>query len=123
VVHSLSGVPQGSVISPLLSNIYLHELDSFMEIIKKEYTQKGVISKVNPKYAKLLGEERKARKKLKGLLGVKSKVGITEAELVLTKEAIRLAKATLQGYTALKRNTPSRIRVLTRVYYVRYADD
>jgi len=30
VIHSHSGTPQGSVLSPLLCNIVLHELDQFM---------------------------------------------------------------------------------------------
>ena len=28
---TLSGVPQGGVVSPVLSNIYLHKLDEFVE--------------------------------------------------------------------------------------------
>ena len=29
--HSLLGTPQGGIVSPLLANIYLHELDRYME--------------------------------------------------------------------------------------------
>src|SRR5216684_6893839 len=29
--ETLSGTPQGGIVSPLLANIYLHELDTYME--------------------------------------------------------------------------------------------
>ena len=29
--HTIIGAPQGGIVSPLLANIYLHELDKYME--------------------------------------------------------------------------------------------
>lgn len=47
------GIPQGNVLSPFLSNVYLHELDKFMEGIKKKY-DKGSYPTVNKDYQKLI---------------------------------------------------------------------
>ncbi|MFD8057639.1 reverse transcriptase domain-containing protein [Streptomyces cyaneofuscatus] len=48
-----SGAPQGGIASPVLSNIYLHELDRFVEtVLQPEYTR-GRVRKANPSYARL----------------------------------------------------------------------
>jgi len=49
VKNSLSGVPQGGIISPILSNIYLHELDMYMEEMEKKLSR-GKRKKANPGY-------------------------------------------------------------------------
>ena len=49
--ETLSGVPQGGVVSPVLSNIYLHKLDEFVEReLIPQYTA-GSRRKRNPEYA------------------------------------------------------------------------
>lgn len=47
------GIPQGNVLSPLLCNIYLHELDMFMQILEKKY-HKGTYPTQNKEYFKKL---------------------------------------------------------------------
>ena len=61
------GVPQGGIISPILSNIYLTPLDNFIDHLKKELDTK-VTSKPNPEYikAKSLLKSKKGEIKAKG---------------------------------------------------------
>jgi group II intron reverse transcriptase/maturase len=58
-----SGVPQGGVASPVLSNIYLHKLDVFVEsVLIPEYTR-GRLRGYNPEYGKVKRAIRQAREK------------------------------------------------------------
>jgi group II intron reverse transcriptase/maturase len=58
---TLSGVPQGGVASPVLSNIYLHKLDVFVEtVLIPEYTR-GKLRARNPEYRKVERAIRRAR--------------------------------------------------------------
>jgi group II intron reverse transcriptase/maturase len=51
---TLSGAPQGGVVSPLLSNIYLHKLDRFVEnVLIPEYTR-GDSRAPNPEYRQVV---------------------------------------------------------------------
>lgn len=57
-----SGVPQGGICSPIMSNIFLNELDHFVENeLIPEYT-KGCIRARNPEYRQLSKRMRKAKK-------------------------------------------------------------
>jgi hypothetical protein len=60
---TLSGVPQGGVVSPVLSNIYLHKLDEFVEKeLIPRYTR-GDRREKNPGYHKVNGRRQYARKR------------------------------------------------------------
>ena len=60
---TLSGVPQGGVVSPVMSNIYLHRLDMFVEtVLIPEYTR-GRIRRQNTDYTRTQGAIQRARKR------------------------------------------------------------
>ena len=60
---TLSGAPQGGVLSPCLSNIYLDRLDKFVEaVLLPEYTR-GVHRSSNPEYKRISSAIRRARKR------------------------------------------------------------
>jgi group II intron reverse transcriptase/maturase len=53
---TLSGAPQGGVASPILSNIYLHRLDSFVEkVLIPDYTR-GDNRAPNPEYREMVNQ-------------------------------------------------------------------
>jgi len=49
---TLSGCPQGGVASPILSNIYLHKLDEYVETVLIPQHTKGKVRRLSPAYNK-----------------------------------------------------------------------
>ncbi len=95
-----SGTPQGGILSPLLSNIYLHELDSYIEdMLIPQYTS-GKERGKNPEYKRyqyLLNRARQA-----GDMG-----------------QIKYLEQERRQYPSLNMHDPN----FRRLKYVRYADD
>ena len=51
--ETLSGAPQGGVVSPILSNIYLHKLDVYVETVLIPRYTRGKRRKRNPEYGRI----------------------------------------------------------------------
>ncbi|MFC4566106.1 reverse transcriptase domain-containing protein [Nocardiopsis mangrovi] len=104
---TLSGTPQGGVASPVLSNIYLDRLDSFVEnVLIPEYTQGGSRKK-NPAYRAIENEINRIRKRQAWR---KEKTETTE---------VRKLRQQLRTLPAGDPHDPG----YRRLRYIRYADD
>ena len=100
-----SGTPQGGIISPLLANIYLHELDKFMIKLKEDF-DKPAEQKYTKEYQ--LAQSRVASKKRK------------------MKNAQTDYKSLVEEWKEARREmlkTPSKSQTDKVIKYIRYADD
>ena len=62
--ETYSGCPQGGIISPILANIYLNELDRHVMKIKKEFDV-ATKARYTPEYTKLVDYAKDYTTKLK----------------------------------------------------------
>lgn len=98
--RTYSGTPQGGILSPLLANIYLHELDAYIEdVLIPQYTR-GKKRAYNPEYGKVGNDIKVARK-----------TGNEERVKQLMTQYRKLPSQNV--------NDPN----FRRLQYIRYADD
>jgi group II intron reverse transcriptase/maturase len=98
---SLAGTPQGGIVSPILANIYLHELDEFIEGLRKKY-EKGDKKHLDKEYRRLQYR----------------KLALAEKGETQSQEFRTLLKR-LRETPAMQVDDPDFIRIK----YLRYADD
>lgn len=102
-----SGTPQGGILSPILANIYLHELDKKVEAMQKEFNAPADYA-YTPAYGK----------KVRGIVKLQKRYGecVDEAE---KKELLKQ----IHKLEVEKRRLPYKDASDKKIAYVRYADD
>jgi group II intron reverse transcriptase/maturase len=109
-----SGVPQGSIVSPILANVVLHELDLFMKTLKERFDA-GKRRKANKGYIHYSNKINRLRRTYDTL---KRREG--------NKEKLQEIKRVIQQMKQRRRKLPSGDpfdAAYKRLYYCRYADD
>jgi group II intron reverse transcriptase/maturase len=109
--RTYSGTPQGGICSPILANIYLHELDRCMEDIQREFDL-GKKRKDNPAYSKDSYYISKLRTE-------HDQLGLSEEQRRSIRAKIRKLEHARRAYTAGDPFDEG----FRRLHYCRYADD
>ena len=107
-IYSKIGVPQGSIVSPILANIYFNELDKWVEKKSQEVYQEGS-TKRHPRYRQLEYQIKKVSKLVHN----------TEQNSKERDQLVKEIKRLIQE----RNQTPSLLDRGIEIRYVRYADD
>jgi group II intron reverse transcriptase/maturase len=112
--RTYSGTPQGGIVSPLLANIYLHELDQYMET-KRQAFDRGVKRRANPAYAARTRRISELRKEIDDIRMETADVALIEPLRAQIK-VIEKERREMSSVDPMDAN-------FRRLRYCRYADD
>jgi len=105
--NTYSGCPQGGICSPILSNIYLHELDKFVENLKARF-DKPRTQIYTPEYTILNNKNRAIRGRIKRC-----------SDKLKRRELLKQ----LQDIRRIQLRTPCKSQTDKKLKYIRYCDD
>jgi len=109
--NSIIGSPQGSILSPMLANVYLHELDVFVEKLNIEIGGDDAKRTKNPVYRSIQYKIKRLKLKIGEIVEEKERKLVIEEKKKLANQL-----RTIPSFVPNDEN-------FQQIKYVRYADD